>query len=313
MPQRTRTYQNHHLESTRWDRIVHRPGDIVISTSAKAGTTWMQRIVSLLVFGPGPLPASLNDLSPWIDMRVPFPIEEVAANLEGQEHRRFVKTHLPLDAIPYYDDSRYIVVARDTRDVFMSIYNHYHSHTDFALEIFNSGDRVGAPLAPCPDDPRDLWQDWITRASFDWEDDGFPYWSHHYHANSYWQFRHLPNLLFVHYNDLSADLEVQMRRVSSFLDIDVEEKDWPALVEGACFDSMKQEAMQQEVDGTAPFGMIWKEGAASFFFKGTNDRWRDVLTPEDLELYEIAVGRLDPELRGWLENGSLVAGYPQSR
>jgi hypothetical protein len=56
-PPRTRTYRSHHLDSTRWDHLTLRSGDIVIATSMKAGTTWMQRIVSLLVFGEGPLRA----------------------------------------------------------------------------------------------------------------------------------------------------------------------------------------------------------------------------------------------------------------
>jgi aryl sulfotransferase len=283
----------------------------VISTSAKAGTTWTQRIVSLLVLGPGPLPAPFVEITPWIDMRVPFPLEEMLASLERQEHRRFVKTHLPLDAIPYHEDMRYIFVARDTRDVFMSLYNHYHSHTDVAYEMFASGDPVGGPLPRCPDDPREFWQGWMTRASFAWEDDGWPYWSHHYHASSYWQFRHLPNLLVVHYNDLKADLEGQMRRIAAFLEIDVPESQWPAMVEAATFDAMRAEAVRAEADGTEQLGMIWQEGARSFFYKGTNGRWRDVLTPADLELYEQAVARIDPDLRTWLESGSLVSGNPQ--
>ena len=49
-PQRTRTYQNHHLDSTRWDEVELRPGDILISTSYKAGTTWTQTIVGHLIF-----------------------------------------------------------------------------------------------------------------------------------------------------------------------------------------------------------------------------------------------------------------------
>ena len=53
-PRRTRVYHSHHLDSERWDHVTLRPGDVVISTSMKAGTTWMQRIMSLLVFGRGP-------------------------------------------------------------------------------------------------------------------------------------------------------------------------------------------------------------------------------------------------------------------
>ena len=42
----------------------------------------------------------------------------------------------------------------------------------------------------------------------------------------------------------------------------------------------------------------------SFFFKGTNGRWVDVLTPEDLELYEQARQRvLSADCAEWLEKG----------
>jgi hypothetical protein len=40
------------------------------------------------------------------------------------------------------------------------------------------------------------------------------------------------------------------------------------------------------------------------FCKGTNGRWRDALTEDDLDLYEAAAVQLDPELRAWLEAGS---------
>jgi aryl sulfotransferase len=307
LPQRVREYHNHHLDSTRWDSFRPRPDDIIISTTYKAGTTWMQRIVSLLVLGAGPLPRPLAEMSPWIDLRV-VPLDLVLETVESQEHRRFVKTHLPFDALPYYADARYIFVARDTRDVFMSLFNHYHSHTDAAYEMFGSDDPEGGPLPRCPDDPREFWRSWITQGAFPWEDDGWPYWSHHYHASSYWEHRNLPNLLIVHYNDLTADLGGEMRRVAHYLDIDVPERDWPALIEAARFDAMKREAIAEDDAGTSMAPHIWKEGAASFFYKGTNGRWRDVLTDDDLELYEIAVERLDPELRAWLERGTAGAG-----
>lgn len=51
-PERTRTYQTHHLDSTRWDAFVPRDDDIVITTAYKAGTTWTQRIVAAWCSGP---------------------------------------------------------------------------------------------------------------------------------------------------------------------------------------------------------------------------------------------------------------------
>ena len=310
-PRRARIYRNHHLDSTRWDRFRPRPGDVVISTSLKAGTTWMGRIVSLLVFGLGPLPDRLGRLAPWFDFRLD-PLDEVLERLERQDHRRFVKSHLPLDALPYYPEARYIWVGRDTRDVFMSLWNHYSSHTDTAYERFAAGDPEGGPLPRCPADIREFWRGWMTRASFPWERDGWPFWSHHHHASSFWEFRHAPNLLVVHYNDLLADLAGEMRRIASFLDINVSESDLPTLARAATFDSMKQEAISTDAKAAKPYmAQMWKEGAASFFFKGTNGRWRDVLTEGDLALYDDAVSVLDPGLRSWLEGGRLVAGDPQ--
>src|SRR5215212_3876474 len=309
IPRRVRTYRNHHLDSTRWDRFIPRAGDILISTSYKSGTTWMQRIVSLLLFGPGPLPAPLGRLSPWVDARLP-PLEPVIERLERQEHRRFVKSHLPLDALPYFPEVRYLWVARDTRDVFMSLWNHYRAMTDATVAALSAGDPEGGPFPRCPDDPRAFWQAWMTRASFPWESDGWPWWSHPYHAASFWPYRQLPNLLAVHYNDLLADLDGQMRRVARFLGIEVAEAAWPALVAAARFDAMRGEALREEAEGDRSNDDL-KGGAATFFFQGSNGRWRDVLSQDDLALYEAAAARLEPGLRSWLEGGSVAAGDPQ--
>ncbi len=122
LPERTRVYQNHHLDSTRWDGFEKRPGDIVITTAYKAGTTWMQGIVSSLLFGNAP-PREPQLLTPWIDMRV-APLAEVLEQIESQEHRRFVKTHLALDGLPFHTDLKYVYVGRHGPDVFMSLWNH---------------------------------------------------------------------------------------------------------------------------------------------------------------------------------------------
>ena len=299
-----RVYVNHHLDSRRWQHVRLRPDDIVISTSYKAGTTWMQRIVSLLIFGPGPLPAPLGFLSPWIDARFfPFPIEQIIAGIEAQQHRRFLKSHLPLDALPFDERVKYIYVGRDGRDVFMSLFNHYSADTDLAFQQFNSGaDFAGEPLPRCPQDIHQLFDGWVHRASFPWEQDGWPMWSHLYHAQSFWKHRQQPNIHFVHYADLKADLEGEMRRIAAFLGITIIERDWPALVEKATFESMKREAVDND-DLLTP---VFEGGARRFYFKGTNGRWHDVLMPAELVEYDKAVARsLSPDCAAWLERGRL--------
>jgi len=307
-PTKSRVYRNHHLDSTRWNGFEFRDDDILISTSYKSGTTWTQRIVSLLIFGTEPLPQPLGALSPWVDARfTPVALSQIIANVEAQTHRRFLKSHLPLDALPWNDRIKYICVGRDGRDVFMSLANHYGAYTDLAYQLLNGGDDfVGELLPKCPDDIHDLYDGWIHRASFPWESDGWPFWSHFYQVQSFWNFRHLPNIYLLHYADMKADLEGEMRRLAEFLDIQVPEATWPSLVEAAGFEAMKKAAMAAD---SGPG--IFEGGAERFFFKGTNGRWRDVLTEQELEDYDAAIARaLTPDCAAWLENGrtSLDAG-----
>ena len=303
-PERTREYRNHHLDSTRWDEFVARDDDIFVTTAYKAGTTWTQRILAALVLGPVPLPASINEISPWIDARFMGPIDVMLASVEAQRHRRFIKSHLAADGLRFFPQAKYIVVGRDTRDVFMSLYNHYSSYTDIMYSLFNDPDRPGPEFPRCPATPRELWPRWISEGWFDWEPDGWPMWSHHHHLSTWWELRDLPNVLFVHFGDLKANPELEMRRIAAFCDIDINEDTWPALVA-----TVGLEAMSDEARGTDnPMSLAFKGGADGFFFKGDNGRWRNVLTDDDLTLYETAANTLDPTLRQWLEGGRHAIG-----
>lgn len=110
-------------DSGRWLGFRARPGDIVISTRRKTGTTWMQTICALLIFQTPELPDSLWQLSPWLDSQ-DLPLERVYARLAEQRHRRFIKTHTPLDGIPLDARVTYIVTARHPLDTFVSLHRH---------------------------------------------------------------------------------------------------------------------------------------------------------------------------------------------
>jgi len=298
-PLRTRVYQNHHFDSTRWDYFATRPDDIVIATSYKAGTTWTQSIVGHLIF-QAELPAPLSEISPWLDMRL-FPLELVLNGLAAQTHRRFIKTHLPLDGLPWDPQRKFLYVARDGRDVFLSLWNHHANFTEEALQTFNSiPGRVGDELPRPPADLHELWRHWISRGWFDWEADGWPFWSHLYSVQSWWDFRHVPNILLVHFADLLEDTEREARRIARFLEIEVPEPRWPDLVERVSFTAMHKQGELYAPGG----GQFWKGGAGTFLHKGTNGRWRGVLTAEELAQYDAACARaLTPECRAWLEQG----------
>ena len=111
LPQVTRDYVNHHLDSRRWRVFEPRDDDIIVTTSYKSGTTWMQQILYLLIFNEGLEAPPLPLISPWLDARFHGPLEEMRTGLAAQTHRRFVKSHLPFDGLPYFPNVKYLIVA----------------------------------------------------------------------------------------------------------------------------------------------------------------------------------------------------------
>jgi aryl sulfotransferase len=303
LPQIKHPYQNHSMDSLRWNFFTPRADDIVVATSYKAGTTWVQAIVGNLIFSGQKLPGSIDEISPWLDHRL-FPLELMLTRLERQTHRRSIKTHLPLDSLPFHRNIKYLYVGRDPRDVFMSFRNFYG---DFSPQFFTALNsipgRVGDELPPYPDDIHALWRGWMTRGWFEWETEGYPFWSVLHHAQSWWDYRHLPNILFVHYADLLADLEGGISRIARFLEIESPADAWPVIVRNCTFSEMKARSAEL----MPPMNMVLKGGSDTFFHKGTNGRWREALSAEELKLYDAAAHReLTPECRRWLENGGEV-------
>ena len=91
--------------------------------------------------------------------------------------------------------------------------------------------------------------------------------------------------MYLHYDDLQADLEGQMRQLAARLGIDVDEHRWPRLVQAATFESMRSRA-----DTTVPAGGPdhWIDPAA-FFSRGTSGQWHDLLDDADLARYAARV------------------------
>jgi aryl sulfotransferase len=155
-PKKSRELHNHHFDSTIWNDLSFRDDDIIISTYAKAGTTWMQQILGQLLFDGDP-DLEVAEMSPWLDLRVP-PKEEKLPLVEAQTHRRFLKTHLPVDALGFSPKARYLYIGRDGRDgrdVVWSMYNHHANANQSWYDALNdTPGRVGPPIEPPPDDIR---------------------------------------------------------------------------------------------------------------------------------------------------------------
>ncbi len=292
LPRKTRELMNHHMDSTIWNQFAFRDDDIIVGTYAKSGTTWTQQIVGQLVF-VGDENVAMHDLSPWLDLRVPEASVKLA-QLEAQTNRRVIKTHLPVDALVFSPSAKYLYVARDGRDVFMSWYHHHLSGNALWYQLLNdTPGRVGPPLDPPDPDIHRYFGGWLER-------DGYPIWSFWDNIASWWAIRDLPNVRLVHFSRLKADLPGEMRAIADFLDIDVPDDRWAAIVEHCGFDYMKAHA-----DQVAPLGgAIFEGGAETFMYKGINGRWKDVLSDAESAAYEAkALEMLGPDCAGWLATG----------
>ncbi|HMI90767.1 MAG TPA: sulfotransferase domain-containing protein [Polyangiales bacterium] len=307
-----REYRTFTQDSRYWAGYRPRASDVVIATAPKCGTTWTQQIVCSLVF-QDPAPRSLPLVSPWVEARFRSTAEQTRAQLEGQTHRRFLKTHLPIDGLPLHDEVKYIHVARDGRDAVLSMHNHFSGFSDAQLELFDRIGRedpaIGRPYPRPPADAMSFFRDWIgqpvepeqsppgSNPSFFWT------------TRSYWSERTRPNLLLVHYGDLSADLDGEMRRIAEFLEIEVEEAVWPSLVRAAGFEAMKAAGDELMPQARSMF----PEGARRFFHKGESGRWKSLFTDEDLAAYETkAKTELTPGLIAWLQAGRRGPGDPRT-
>jgi aryl sulfotransferase len=283
-------YRSPDEDSARWLGFPFRPGDIVISTRSKSGTTWVQMICALLVFQTPELPAPLAEISPWLDWLL-TPRDEVYARLAAQKRRRIVKTHTPLDGIVLSPRATYIVVGRDPLDLAVSLY-HQSGNINRERRPTRSEETGADPALPALHDWLVAWTEWDGNLREHM--DSLP--GVMAHLSDAWARQEQPNVVLVHYDGLLADLEGEMRRLAGRLEITVTEERWPALVEAAQFGQMRARA---HVVVPSPPGVLTDESA--FFRRGTSGEGREVLASDEVARYRSRVDSLGPPgLVTWL-------------
>jgi hypothetical protein len=307
-------YRSIVADSARWDGFAIRPGDIVISTPSKCGTTWTQMLCALLIFDGPAFPAPLDEVSPWLDMCT-RPLAEVTTDLAAQTHRRFIKTHTPLDGLPLHPDVTYLVVGRDPRDVAIS-FEHHVANVDFEHFLQLRAAAIGnADLAEFPEDPAPS-EDPAERFRIFVTDDapggGGPptLASMLQHLDTAWQRRGDPNVFLFHYADLKADLAGELLRLAGVLGIASSPDRARELAAEASLARMRERAA--EVAPTASQG-TWKDVRA-FFRSGGTGEWRERVSASDLAAYEARVAQLvSPELAAWAHGGRRASGIDPER
>ncbi|MEX1008610.1 MAG: sulfotransferase domain-containing protein [Acidimicrobiia bacterium] len=306
MSERVR-YRTLMYDNTRWDGFEFRADDIVISTSPKCGTTWTQMLCALLIFQDPHFDRPLTEISPWLDQQT-GKLDTVLANLDAQQHRRFIKTHTPFDGLPFDDDVTYLCVGRDPRDAYLSM-DHHWGNMDMEAVLRAREHAVGngdleellpqTSILNRPDDPHLRFRTWV-------DDDQPPEQvssslrSVIHHVDTFWAQRERDNIALLHYSDLENDLVAEMQRLAEVLEIDIFAERVRELADAAGFEEMKRRA-----DELAPNVdiAIWRD-SYDFFHQGRSGQWRALLGDDDLAHYDERVRQLAaPDLADWMHHG----------
>jgi hypothetical protein len=302
-----RRYRGRSSDSARWERFTVRDDDVVISTPSKCGTTWMQNIVGMLLLDRTDLGAPISTLSPWLDMLLRTD-DEVFAIFDAQTHRRWIKTHTPLDGVPVLPSVTYIAVVRHPLDVALSDRDH-SSNQDIerfrALREAVIGEldpELAARWAEAPEDDTEYLR-WFIDNDLPPSGSG-PNGLADFceQACTSWERREVPNVHLFHYHDLWNDLDGEMRRVAHALGVTVDEDRWPDFVDAATLQSMRARATS-----TAPEAHlgIWHEPHEFFRVGGRRD-WASHLDESDIDHFHARLNELAGDATPWILNGRVA-------
>ena len=183
-------------------------------------------------------------------------------------------------------------------------YNHWSSATDFWYRAVNDiPGRIGDPIPrPVGFSARDAFLDLID-SSGSGDGSNMKVWSYFHHIATWYAYRNLPNIKLVHYNNLKADPKGQIADIAKFINVELSDEELDKCVFQTEFNYMKSHG--EAILGNQ-FGAMFENGGNSFLFKGTNNRWKDDLSEEDIQRYlDYGIERLGRECMHFLVTGEL--------
>lgn len=280
-----------------WSEIEMRDDDIIISSTVKSGTTWLQQIIAQLT-SCGEYNDNICGTSIWIDNKRKYNKEQVIEILGKQKNRRFFKTHSPSNIVLKNKNKnpKYIFITRDFRDVIWSFYNHF-INSEYKKYGENNVIIVEQILREC-NNSYDFWKIIIeNKYLFNEFDDYRMIWSYFNTIKSWLDVKDNKNVLILHFNNLKENLNENIKKIGEFLGYNYNENILNKIYKKCTFEWMKKNSRK-----CVPPNFINK--SKKFINKGTNKRWENILTKEDLEIYnKIISSFFDKKTIEWIENG----------
>jgi hypothetical protein len=209
--------------------------DVFACVGFKSGTTWLLQIaVQIAYLGQAEFD-NIHSVVAWPDAPRPFhkltiPLTDDSPVQRAPTRLRIIKTHLPQQAVPCSSAARYLVMVRDPKDVIVS---GYHFIRSLLLGPLMPSVRHWVELSLSGDLPSGSWAR---------------------HLASYWRVRNQPNVLFLTYEDLSADPEGVIRQIARFMNVDLDAGQLEAVMRAAAFEEMRKRSDRFDPGRIVPWG-----------------------------------------------------------
>jgi methylamine dehydrogenase accessory protein MauD len=234
------------------EKFVPRPDDIFVVTYPRSGTTWMQMILYQLTTAGTMDFAHITQVSPWFERSL-----KDGTAYDALPAPRVFKSHLSYGKIPK-GPCRYLYVARDGKDVAVSYYHFQKTHMGYQGTFDEFFERFLKGEVP--------FGSWFR------------------HVRGWYAHRDDPNVLFLRYEDLVADLPGALRRIAGFCGLEVDPGRWPGILERCSFAFMKRHESQFD-----PLtAMLFEHGfrANSHLRQGQAGAWGDQLSPRQARRFD---------------------------
>lgn len=239
-----------------WDQIHNfqaREDDILVATFPKAGTTWTQEIVDLIMLN-GDVERSMRAPCfvkvPFIDLN-PKPMLSGVDAANAMKSPRLLKTHLPIQLVPpsfWEKNVKVIYVARNAKDCMVS-YFHFQ--------------RMNKTLP----DPG-TWNEYFSTFLAG----NVPWGSWFDHVIGWWKVKDKHQILYVFYEDMIEDPRREIRKISTFLGKELTEEVVDAIQHHTSFDAMKDNPM---TNCSVLPSSIFDQSISPFIRKGKVGDWKN--------------------------------------
>lgn len=278
LPQRTARYEGPLTTTGIWDEFRLRDDDVLVVTPPKCGTTWSQIIITSLIAGRPLSPREMGDVSYWLDCALDDPVAN-KEKFDKQDFRRCIKSHTPLDGVPYDPRCQYVVVYRHPIDVHYSMENHaQHMQADFMRARY-------------PEEQGKAFRMFLEDELYGGSNDALDLHSIVYHYKSFKDWEHLGNIHFFHYADMVADLPGTVGRMARILGMDDQCRLIDEIADGTSFAKLKKSAAKGDKNAEKPDFYL----GAKFFDSGTSNKWEGRLSSDQLAAFDARMRELLPE------------------